>query len=201
MTRSHTWKTPQLLLMSCNICNSKMSLICKLLGHAYKEGRTEQREIVEDENALLVDYNVRECSRCNSKTEEKVRTKIRNSDNENNNADEKEQAEPENNTSYSPPTELKTSEAQGGIIIKEPDESDNESDVESFAEQSDKEYVEEDGAVLYDQKSEDEQIIMCESCDYEELSSEPSRRTGDLCTECGGWLTVENPDTTTEEEN
>lgn len=181
-----------------------MSLICKLLGHTYQEGRTEQREIVEDGNALLVDYNVRECSRCGDETEEKIRTKIRNSDSSSEgetSQSETSQSESSTNfTSHSAPSEPKTSEAQGGIIIKQPDESDDESETESFTEQPDKEYVEEDGAVLYDQECDDQQVVSCDSCEYEELSSEPTRRTGDLCTECGGWLTVEGSDKSTEDD-
>lgn len=181
-----------------------MSLICKLLGHTYKEDRTEQREIVEDGNALLVDYNIRQCSRCGSEKEEKVRTKIRNSDPETEENTQSSQGVSNSSTtsevrSHSAPSEPKTSEAQGGIILKQTDTSNDESDTESFTEQPDKEFVEEDGAVLYDQESDGQQVVTCESCEYEELTSEPTRRTGDLCTECGGWLEVETNQGTTEE--
>jgi hypothetical protein len=176
-----------------------MSLKCILLGHNYQVENTEQREKVKDDKTLLVDYKIKVCSRCSKTKEEKVRTKIRNEEDESQDREETtSRTSTDDTTNYAEqPTEPKTRNSQGGVVLKGKDhtgpKSKNQNDSPLLASDPEREFVEEDGAVLY-KDTEDGEVgrrVKCGSCDYSELSYDCSRRTGDLCTECGGWLEVE----------
>lgn len=53
------------------------------------------------------------------------------------------------------------------------------------------------GAIMLKKKEKEEdeptgpsRIVSCDSCDYTKTERENSRRNGDMCPECGSWLTV-----------
>jgi hypothetical protein len=182
-----------------------MALSCKLFGHSYQIENTEQREKDKDGNTVLVDYKIRSCSRCSKTKEEKVRTKIRNeetteeetTENPNNNSNNSNNKYEKSTRFNDTPTEPKTSNSQGGVILKGKEDtgpkSKNQQDSPLLASDPEREFIEEDGAVVYNESKDGDigRRVRCESCNYSELSYDSARRTGDLCTECGGWLKVE----------
>lgn len=183
-----------------------MSWTCKLLGHKYEEKYTERREKEGEANTALVDVEVRECKRCDQTKEEKLRTKIRNEGNQEQEETTEQSYEPESQSpdttgSFSTPSgnTPRANQAQGGVILKDKTEEEEEED---GGLDENHEYREGEGVVMYDRNDEDvSSIIRCESCDFSRRSSETSRRSGDMCVECGGWLEVERTSDEDEGEN
>lgn len=173
-----------------------MSWTCKLLGHKYEEKYTERREKEGESNTAVFDVEVRECKRCDQTKEEKLRTKIRNEDNQEQEESTERSYETESQStgttgsfSSSSGNAPRANQAQGGVILKDKTEEDTE---EESGLDENHEYREDEGVVMYDRNDQDvSSIIRCESCDFSRRSSETSRRSGDMCVECGGWLEVE----------
>lgn len=177
-----------------------MTWTCKLLGHKFEQKSTETREKEVDGNTALVNVEIHECKRCDESKEEKLRTKIRNEDETEDDEDSQDEdrersrregTNPKTGGSFSTSSgnSPRANQAQGGVILKDKDEDEEEEDSSL---NRNHEYREEEGVVMYDRDNQEvNSVIRCESCDFSRSTTETSRRSGDMCIECGGWLEVE----------
>lgn len=176
-----------------------MSWKCKIFGHKHEKVDSEKREIEEDGNTVLVDVAIKECDRCGDTKEEKIRTKIRNNSNSESKEEQTDRTDnSDSNTSSSnhgsfpsPSGDTpRANQAQGGVILKGKEEEQSSNDESGLS--NNHEFREEEGVVMYNRDDKDaNSIIKCESCDFSRRTVETSRRSGDICPQCGGWLKVE----------
>lgn len=168
-----------------------MSVTCVIFGHNFNKVRTERREVKEDENDVLVDVSVKKCNRCGREREEKVRTKIRDEDEKDSHPDDNNKSEP-SSSDFSKGASDKPiyNESDGGIMLKDnsgQQEALNQSDVEDKYETGDKE-----------DETDFTRVVECDECGFSRNVSNSSKRSGDVCARCGGWLTIRDNRNSTE---
>lgn len=154
-----------------------MTLLCKILGHKYDK-YTENREEKEDNIIVKSKYKVKDCERCETQRENKIKTEVR--DNETN-------VEIEKNESYNSDTgtEKDSNRDRNKRVSKVMDSEEDtgvmlQSNTENETYDIDNE----------NKNNKNKYDINCSNCDYSETTSNSSRRSGDLCQRCGSVIEV-----------
>lgn len=155
-----------------------MEMLCKILGHKYKE-YTENREEQESDMTIKSEYKVKKCKRCDTQEENKIRTEVR--DKETNIEVERDddgldrEIETQKDSNYNSNnrvSQVMESKEDTGIILQ----SNAESESHNIDDR--------------DKDNENKYEINCSSCDHSYVTSNPSRRSGDFCRRCGSTIEV-----------
>lgn len=178
-----------------------MSLSCRLFGHNYQE---VGKETEEDEN-VVIESKVSECTRCGDEKSREVRTEIRQGSEETESPQTSEnvehttnQEQDDNEYEYLNPDETPTSRQDSGVILDE-ETTDNgtksNETTSNTAQTRQRPDVDQNGGIILKENKDTQtisQVVVCSECDYRKRFSETPRRSGDICKECGGWLETEN---------
>lgn len=166
-----------------------MSLLCKLIDHKYGEISTREEMEKRNEQNISVKIQTKECSRCGYTKEDRVRTIVESgeeikdtnenetnteentdlfSSNKSNSNYKKERKDLDNKK---PRKDLKESDDDGVIILKQNENSDNK---------------------LVTRNKSNPVTVSCNNCEYGAKDTDKYRRSGDFCPECSGYLKIES---------
>lgn len=157
-----------------------MSITCSIFGHKLDNG--VEREVIEEHNGEEVSVKVleKECQRCDYSKRERVKTTIRNENEDvSKNKEEKEQEKEQENKE----------ESNFSISDRSYDRKSDSLNPERLPDEG--AIIIEDSKDSKENNKELKQKITCKSCNYEGFSETQNHRSGDCCPECSGWLKVE----------
>lgn len=182
------------------------SLKCTIFGHNYTDTETHTDKRRENGQTVVIEKEQSQCKRCGESRSRDVRKRVIDSEEEQatNNTQQTDGSNSQlTNASSNKNTESVNfrsqqdhmkrdidSEDDTGVIL----ENDNGSNTENRSNKNlrDKADKKQDGAVVVDTKQTKQVLkkVECESCDFGKEETETARRDGDLCPQCGAWLSV-----------
>lgn len=182
------------------------SLKCTIFGHNYTDAETHTDKRQEEGQTVVIETEQSQCKRCGESRSRDVRKRVIDSEKEEQMTDNTQtQQDRQLNNAHNKSTEKVNftsqqqdhmkrdidSEDDTGVILEDNEESksqNNRSNKDLHTKADEKQ----DGAVVVDTKQTKQVLkkVECESCDFGKEETETARRDGDLCPQCGAWLSV-----------
>lgn len=189
------------------------SLPCTLFGHKFQNPEsveTDQEQNQGQNHSVTVQKTRRRCSRCGETSTHKERTSVRsaeqdNTSDENSDEDSDKQTQTDTQNTQQPFEQANTDTEEGrrtepvdsgsldspGLATETvSEERDMEDDKGVMILKDELPQDDDDTANTDDDADSQKETIMCESCGFGRNVNESSHRSGDICPDCGSWLSV-----------
>lgn len=193
-----------------------MSIRCNLIGHKFDESEIQERKETKKDCNVLAEVKISTCARCGATDETRLKTKILDKEdniekqNNNNNKqtetesmidsiDENNRTKNSNNKDFNNFDEIEYQKSNDGKILENDTETETTQPINDIV-YPDEVNHQDEGVILLEEnkksrtksasKNNSEMKINCESCTFTSYEVKPTRRDGDMCPECGGWLKI-----------